>query len=219
MVLSTIGMLLAAGAISRTAEKRTMNAYPTLNKEGYDKHNAIHGINIHDVNKIAARNGVRCDKYGVLPENGWMQCINYVKQYANSPEDVENFPRAWLDGIQKQLDAKHEKIRTEAEKDYKRWKPQWIRATKNKTYQTDVLQLKHWPGLGMTRHQQRVDKIMETDWKLIVARKPILRPIPDTSNSYLEIWEVYQSPRIASINKYKMYYKWFCELCGYDPQL
>jgi hypothetical protein len=119
MVLGTIGMLLAAGAIARTAERRTMNACPTLDKKRYDEHNAIHGINIHDINKIAARNGVRCDKHGVLPENGWMQCINYVKQYANSPEDVENFLRAWLDGIQKQLDAKHEKIRTEAEKDYK----------------------------------------------------------------------------------------------------
>ena len=222
MVLGTIGMLLAAGAIARTAERRSMNAYPTLDKKRYDKHNAVHGINIYDINKIAARNGVRCDKYGVLPENGWVQCKRYVQQYANTPQDVENFPKAWLEGVQKQLDHKHAVIKAKAEQNYKQYRKQWLDAVNSKTSKTEVLQFKHWRGIGREEHQKRLDEMMKTDWRMIVARDPILRPLPNFTSSHLEVWEVYQSPEIWGTKMggqpYEMYYEWFCNLCGYDPQ-
>lgn len=222
MVLSTIGMLLAVGAIARTAERRSMNAYPTLNKERYDKHNALHGINIYDINKIAARNGVRCDKYGVLPENGWSQCVRYVRQYANTLEDMENFPKVWVKHVEKQLEQKHEKIKKEATEYYNKQKWQWMDVVNNKTSQTDVLQLKHWKGMSREEHQKRLDKMMQTDWRMIVASGPILRPLPNSTTSHLEVWEVYQSPKIWGTRMggqpYEMYYEWFCNLCGYDPQ-
>lgn len=219
MVLGTIGTLLAAGAIARTAERRSMNAYPTLNKEGYDKHNALHGINIYDINKIAARNGVRCDKYGVLPENGWTQCVRYVRQYANTLKDMEEFPKVWVKHVEKQLEQKHETIKQEATEYYNQYKHVWMDLVNQKTSQTDVLQLKHWRGMAREEHQKRLDEMMQTDWRMIVANGPILRPLPNSTTSHLEVWEVYESPKIRKYTPYTMYYKWFCKLCGYDPQL
>lgn len=152
-----------------------------------------------------------------------MQCINYVKQYANTPQEVENFPRAWLEGVQKQLDHKHEVIKAKAEEHYKQYRKQWIETVNSKTSKTEVLQLKHWRGIGREKHQKRLDEMMKTDWRMIVARGPILRPLPNSTTSHLEVWEVYQSPEIWGTRMcgqpYEMYYEWFCKLCGYDPQL
>lgn len=43
---------------------------------------------------------------------------------------------------------------------------------------------------------------MKTDWRMIVARDPILRPLPNSTTFHLEVWEVYQSPEICSLTPY-----------------
>lgn len=227
MVLSTIGMILAAGAIDKMIENKGKNAYPGLDNNEFDRHNAVYGINIYDINKIAARNGVRCDQYGVLPENGWYQCIEYVKQYANTVEDVNSFPKIWEDTIEIQLQEKQIKIQNKAKNKYKNvsYEATIKQYEDIKNNPIIIVQFKHWYGLTYAEHMKRLTKITkETKWGHIAATKPILRPIPG-KNGHLEIWQAYglrkndEQNNAVTMNILQTAYEISCEYCGYDPQL
>lgn len=233
VILTTLGLLGAAAAINSTAKAHQKRAYPKLNKNEFDAENARYGIRgsilgftEERIMKIAARNSVVPNKHGILPENGWAQCIQYVEGYANSHSDVNDFKRAWKRTVQNQIKRKQSKTRNENNTQYEILQKHVITNMKqNRHGPTIVLELKHWHGISKEEHLMRMKELQnKTIWGTFCKEAPILRNNPRFPDAYTETWILIgdQSDKQDSyitINKFKQKYKICCKELGYEHGL
>ena len=126
-LLSLIGIGAAMATMVKHSENKAKKAYPKLNYKEFDAKCARYGIrgplgfSEQHILKIAARNGVKPNNAGILPEEGWVKCVFYVEKYANGSRDVEDFKRAWHRTVENQI----KNGREELEKQEKEEKPEW----------------------------------------------------------------------------------------------
>lgn len=239
-MLGVIGTILAMGAISSYASKDAKRAYPKMDnkkiKEETDAEFAQYGIKgksgeftERKINMIAARNNVRPNKYGVLPEDGWIKCQNYVMGYANHDEDVTDFKRAWYDTIEQQLKMQRKKISNpkfnkEVQKYYKSEKHIETTLKEREHGPTIVLELKHWHGIPKEEQLKRMKELQtETIWGKICKEEPILRH-NNHENTFKEIWIIKgeKDDRQGSYSTkryYKNLYTKCCAKIGYNAEL
>jgi hypothetical protein len=233
MVLGTIGMLLAAGAIAGAADKRSKKANPNLNNKRFDADCARYGVatssagfTSQKIMDIAARCGVRPNKYGVLPEDGWKRCMHYVSNYVNNPGDIAHFERDWRKTVAIQLNGKAEMLIEKHWPDYYhqyqgflKYPDHWLSGPPL------VLELKHWHGLPKEDHLARMKDIQEnTFWSELVIGRPVLRHNPRFEDAHIEVWTVRGSKNDKpdswiSKRKKLALYEDCCGVCGYDAML
>ena len=185
--------------------------------------NGSHGIDPTDVVKIAQRNGVYPNKHGVLPEKPNSRVMDYVRRYSNSDADVEEFRRQWYLTVKKQLDKKHERIRTESkeatayEKNEDYYKKFVIPYLSN---ETTFLKISHWHGMPEDLHRERMEAIKnKTIWGEFVVNSS-LRINPRVAGSYEEFYEL-KLPKAKNMgqSQYKELYKNCCAHLGYDHMM
>lgn len=233
-----IGTVIAMGAISGVADRHNKNAYPGLNKAELDAECARYGIRGRTGNftethirKIAARNNVPCNKHGVLPENGWKECVRYVQQYVNSDTDLRDFEQAWYGLVETQMKQRSARLKDPNSKIMQQYKKhdQFFSSTdtpdarwKSKTI---VLEIKHWHGMPKEEHLKRMHELQDqTFWGRLCKEKPILRDNPRMPDSYTETWILYAGSKHEQGSKYtesvfKDWYKECCASLGYDAAL
>ena len=233
VLLELIGVALGAAIINDMAKKSSMKANPRLNTTRFDANNARYGVassssgfTKQKIIDIAARCGVRPNKYGVLPEDGWKRCLKYVSEYVNHPDDVANFERDWRMTVASQLKDKSAKM---IEENWAGYQHQYNGYLNNKEHWTSgpdiVLEFKHWHGLSRDQHLKRLKDIQtKTFWGELCLQDPILRKNPRIDNSYVEVWVMKGSKHDKqgdwlTHNAWNMTYKRCCGVCGYDSML
>lgn len=233
MVLSLIGVGLAAAAIDSVAKQKGKKANPNLDETKFDAECAEYGIATSNngftyqrIMNIAARCGVRPNKHGVLPQNGWKHCLKYVSQYVNHPDDIDHFQRDWLVAIEKQLKNKSSKLIREHQDSYDK---QYNGYLQNKEHWTSgpkiVLEFRHWHGLPKDQYLKRLNDLQtKTFWGELALKPPILRHNPRIEDAFIETWVMQGSKNDRqdswlTKNKKKTLYKNCLAVCGYDAML
>ena len=160
---------------------------------------------------------------GVLPEKPNSRIMAYVRQYANSPADVREFERQWYLTVKKQLDKKHERIRTESreatayEKNEAYYKQCVI---PHLTDETTFLKISHWHFMPEDIHRERMDAIKNnTIWSQFVVNSS-LRINPRIANSHEEFYEL-RLPEAKNMSsaQYRELYKNCCAHLGFDHRM
>lgn len=88
--------------------------------------------------------------------------MDYVRQYANSPADVGEFERQWHLTVKKQLNKKHEKIRTVSKeaKSYDKKKDFYRKFVIPYLFnETTFLKISHWYCMPGDLHSERMEAI------------------------------------------------------------
>lgn len=233
VLLELIGVALGAALINSVAEQHGKKANPNLNETRFDADNARYGVatssagfTYQKIMDIAARCGVRPNRHGVLPEEGWKRCLKYVETYMNDPNDLLNFERDWKMAVASQLKEKSAKM---IEKHWEGYQHQYKGYLEHKEFWTSgpkiVLEFKHWHGLPKEEHLKRLENIKtKTFWGELALQDPILRKNPRVDNSFIEVW-VMQGDKHdkqgdwLTNNHFKCLYSDCCGVCGYDPML
>ena len=241
MVLFTLlGIAAGAKLVNSAAKQHQQKANPNLNRKRFDADSREYGVATSSAGfteqkiiDIAARCGVRPNKYGVLPENGWKHCLKYVTRYVNNPNDLANFERDWNIVVGKQLKQKVEKLKDESSKYYERAHRLWFEGHPNEKPYKDqmvkskkcVIEIRHWHGLEHEEHLNRVQRLYdETLLGECCVKPPILRNNIKMKNSFVEIWVFGCYPwqdvnsRITRNGKITLY-KHCCKHLGFDPML
>ena len=189
----------------------------------FDAKNGSRGIDPTDVVKIAQRNGVYPNKHGVLPEKPNSKIMAYVRRYANREADVREFERQWYLTVKKQLNKKHEKIRTESreatayEKNENYYR-QWV--IPHLTDETTFLKISHWHGMPEDLHRERMEAIKnKTIWGRFVVNSS-LRTNPRVPDSHEEFYEL-RLPKAKNMGRsqYRELYKNCCAHLGFDHMM
>lgn len=240
-MLGTIGLMLTMGAIASYADKDSRKAHPAVNDKKFrakmDAEYARYGIKGQNgrftetqINMIAARNNVRPNKYGVLPEDGWLKCQSYVFEYANCDEDIDDFKRAWYDTIEHQLKMQRKQISNpENNKKVREYRTseKYIngKLEEIKRGPTIVLEFKHWHGIPKEEQLQRMKELQEkTIWGKICKEEPILRHNTSYEDTYKEVWIIkgmkhHKQESWSTQKFYKNLYSQCCAKIGYDAEL
>ena len=230
LITSIIGLGLAMGAITSTAEALDKKHCPNLNYTEFDAENARFGIRgqigfTEDrIMKIATRCGVKPNKVGILPENGWSRCKTYVERYSNEARDFSDFKKAWERTIQTQINNKQKRAKRTTNSQYELEKD-YVEHNLNKNGTPIVLEYKHWHGMPKEEHLKRMNDLMEnTFWGTLCKEPPILRDNPRMENSYVETWIMYPLPnqkqgKWSTMRSFKNKYKSCCEELGYEHGL
>ena len=189
----------------------------------FDAKNGSRGINPKEVVKIAQRNGVYPNKHGVLPEKPNSRIMSYVRQYANSPEDVRAFEREWYLTVKNQLDKKHERIRTESR--------EATAYDKNEDYyrkfvipylsdETTFLKISHWHFMPEDLHRERMEAIKNHTILGQFIVNSSLRINPRIANSHEEFYELkLPKAKNMSSSQYRELYKNCCAHLGFDHMM
>lgn len=225
-LLELLGIACGIGAVNSATKKSSIKANPQLDVKQFDANCARYGIVGQNIVDVAARCGVKPNKYGVLPENGYKHCLKYVTQYVNHPNDIELFKRDWLLTVEQQLGAKSNLMIRKYWNDYQH---QYNGYLNNKKYWTSgpeiVLEFKHWHGLPKDQYLQRLKDIQnKTFWGELTIEPPILRNNPRFKNSFIEVW-VMQGDKndkqgsLLTNKSWQSTYKCCCGVCGYDAML
>ncbi len=189
----------------------------------FDAKNGSRGIDPTEVVKIAQRNGIYPNKHGVLPEKPNSRIMAYVRQYANSPEDVRAFERECYLTVKNQLDKKHERIRTESreatayEKNEDYYRKFVIPYLSNETI---FLKINHWHFMPEDLHRERMDAIKNnTIWGQFIVNSS-LRINPRIANSHEEFYEL-RLPKAKNMSstQYRELYKNCCAHLGFDHMM
>lgn len=198
-------------------------AYPGLDNDKYDKENMRDGIMPHDILRIAARNGIRPDKNGVLPLYGYKHCINYVRKYANDPSDVDKFIEEWKRRCEYQEKEHSHQLKKESAQHYKDI-VEWFENTR-KSGRTITLMYNHWRDLTEKEHNKRVHELYtQTYLGERAVKPPVVRFDPDIYGKRTEVWVVesntdeFQDER-QTMARWKRLYVICCEHLGYEPKL
>lgn len=240
-MLGVIGTILAMGAINEAANISSRKAYPEMNdkkrRTDFDAECARYGIKgqaeeftVTRINMIAARNHVSPNKYGVLPEDGWMKCRDYVMKYINNPQDLSDFRNAWYDTVEYQLEIQRKKISDPTTnrkvRQYYDSEKRIRSSMKNRENgPTLVLEYKHWHGISKGEQLQRMEELQkDTVWGEICAEPPILRDNPRFPNTYTEVWiikgeEDDKAESLSTQRYYKNLYTNCCAKLGYNAAL
>lgn len=233
VLLSLLGVAVGAKLVNSAAKQHGKKANPKLNTTKFDADNAQYGVATSSagftrqkIMDIAARCGVRPNKYGVLPENGWKHCIKYISNYINDPQDIANFERDWRMTVADQLKNKSSIL---IEKHWDNYQHQYNGYLKHKKHWTSgptiVLRLKHWHGLPKDQYIKRLKDIQtKTFWGELAIKDPVLRNNPRFEDSFIEVWTMqggrhdHQGDWLTN-NKFKTLYKDCCGVCGYNAML
>lgn len=234
VLLELLGVALGAAAVNSAAKKHQQKANPKLNRTKFDAQTAEHGVATSSagfteqkIMDIAARCGVRPNKYGVLPEYGYEHCINYVKENSNNKKDIENFERDWRLTVGEQLKRKAEKLKDESSAYYERAYRLWYDGENKKASSGNkiIIKIKHWKGMPKETHLKRMNNLYEnTLLKEKCIKPPILRDNPTSKDSHIEVWVFKGFPwekqgSWLTQNSKKTFYKQCCKHLGYDPML
>ena len=225
MVLGILGGILAIGAACDVSDKRHgfMNS---IERKNFDQLNARDGIHWGEISKIAARCRVQASKYGVLPADGYLKCLNYVRKYANQPSDIDNFINMWKITVQKQtLDMPNKVKSGKHAKEYS-LSQQLIRQNVRTMDRNNLLtfEIKHWLDISTEEHRRRMNNVAKnTDIKDILARSPVLRWGSTWENERVEYWTIFGQPgeQVGFVSKknFQSIYRDCCAHCGYDAML
>ena len=233
VLLELLGVALGAAAINSATKQSSKKANPRLNTTRFDANNARYGVATSSagftkqkIMDIAARCGVKPNKHGVLPEDGWKNCLKYVSEYVNHPDDVTNFERDWRMTVASQLKDKSAKM---IEENWGGYQHQYNGYLNNKERWTSgpkiVLEYKHWHGLPKDQYLQRLEDIQnKTFWGELTIQPPILRNNPRFEDSFIEVW-VMQGRKPdkqgdwLTHNAWNTTYERCCGVCGYDAML
>lgn len=226
VLLELLGVAAGAALINSSAKKHQQKANPNLDRNKFDADCARHSVIGQDIMDVAARCGVKPNKYGVLPEDGYKHCLKYVAQYVNHPDDIELFKRDWLLAVKQQLGAKSNLMIRKYWNDYQH---QYNGYLNNKEHWTSgpeiVLEYKHWHGLPKDQYLQRLKDIQtKTFWGELTIEPPILRNNPRFEDSFIEVWVMQGRKNNKQgdwlTNKFwQSTYKCCCGVCGYDAML
>ena len=225
MVLGLIGGILAIDAACQVSDKR--HGFMTgTEKRKFDQENARDGIHWGEIEKIAARCRVKPNKYGVLPADGYEKCLDYVRKYANSPSDINNFIELWKITVQKQILAEPERVKAgKMAQEYDSIKRIVSREAKTAD-KNNILtfEIKHWLDISTEEHKKRMNNIAsKTILKDILAQSPVLRWGSTWENERVEYWSVYGQPgeqvNYVSKKHFQGTYERCAAHCGYDAQL
>ena len=196
VLMSLLGLAVSVGfwkGMSSVAEQQGKKAYPQLNNRDYDLDNGVKGISIHgetNIRKIAARNGVRPNKHGVLPYYGYQNCTEYVSKYSNNRDDVSNFIDEWKRVSKEQERRASRNIQTESKSSYDRIANQWKSSDFDRG-RTITYEVVHWFNLTIPEHQARVDEIYEnTVLKDLCVSRPVVRDTPGIYGHRKEYWRL-----------------------------
>lgn len=188
----------------------------------FDKKNGARGINLQEVVKIAQRNGVYPNKYGVLLAEPNSKIMEYVQRYANSQADVEEFRRQWYLTIHKQLEKKHEKIRNENKNEYNRLKNYYETAVIPYLGNDVVyLEINHWMFMPRDIHEQRMQEIVKkTVFGKFVKSSALRVNHRIDVEGYVEYYEL-RLPKNGNMHKYEFrkLYMLSCSHLGCDHQM
>ena len=225
VLLEIIGAIVAYGTVKGTCdmiEQMGKKAYPTLDNREFDIKNRRNGLKTStdtDINKIAARCGIRPDKYGVLPEEGYKACMQYVIDYG---DDTLKFIDQWKKTVEHQKANKKIKITANSSTDYdeavERWKKKEFVPRK-----TIMFEVKHWYNLSLSQHQERVNKIYNnTIIGELCVKKPIVKEQTGFTGKRVEIWFVKgtkdcEQDSWLTNGIWKALYNTCCKHCGYEP--
>ena len=240
MLLSLLGVAASAALINSAAKRHQQKANPNLDRAKFDAQNAEYGIATSSLGfteqkimDIAARCGIRPNKNGVLPPNGWKLCMKYVSKYINHPDDLINFERDWLQTVERQMARRSTQLINESEDNYEHLCKNWYGGYPGKKPEKDlinythksILEVKHWHGLPREEHVKRIyDIYTNTILCECCCKPPILRPNPRIKDSHVETWVFgclpHQKPNTRlTRNAHKCVYEDCCEHLGYDPAL
>ncbi|RAP50206.1 MAG: hypothetical protein BZ138_06925, partial [Methanosphaera sp. rholeuAM270] len=161
-LLGALGIIAATVLASEMGNAYGKNAYKNLDDKEFDKECSRYGV-MHDfsttqIYKIAARNRVRVDKYGVLPEHGYRECLDYVNKYSLNKNDTKLFIDGWEQTIKIAKEDKRKKIIKDNEKDYERQKKN-AKKYMNPEGPEVVLEYRHWFDLSPEEYQERLNKL------------------------------------------------------------
>ena len=219
-----LGLLFGMTAVWALAEGAHVvrGGMTSAEAKKFDKMNGARGINPKDVIKIAQRNGVYPNKHGVLPVEPNDKIMDYVKRYANSVADVKEFKRQWNVAVNKQLDKKHKKIKTESREDYIK--------TRN-YYETSVipylgnevvyLEINHWMFMPREIHEHRMREIInKTVFGKFVKSSALRDDHMVDVEAYVEYYKI-KLPKDGNISSYefKELYKQCCNYLGFEHRL
>lgn len=226
VLLELIGVALGASLINGMSKKSSMKANPQLDVKQFDADCARYSVIGQDIMDVAARCGVKPNKYGVLPEDGYKHCMEYVTQYVNHPDDIELFKRDWLLTVEQQLKAKSDLMINKYWGDYQHQYNGYLNNKEHWTSGPDiVLEFKHWHGLSKDQHLKRLKDIQtKTFWGELCLKDPILRKNPRINDSYIEVWVMRgrkydKQGDWLTHNSWEMTYEVCCGVCGYDSML
>lgn len=235
VLLELLGVAAGAALVNSAAKKHQQKANPKLNRQKFDNDNAEYGIATSSLGyteqkilDIAARCGVRPNKYGVLPENGWEHCLKYVSEYVNDPKDISNFERDWKNTVGEQLKRKAEKLKDDSSAYYERAYRLWHHegyCDKADPNNKIIIKIKHWRGMPKEEHLKRMNNLYEnTLLKDKSVKPPILRNDPRAKDGHIEVWVLKGYPwdkptSWLSQNSCRTLYEGCCKHLGYDPML
>ena len=226
VLLELLGVALGAATISSATKQSSKKANPRLNESQFDADCARYSVIGQDIMDVAARCGVKPNKYGVLPEDGYKHCMKYVTQYVNHPDDIELFKRDWLLAVEQQLKAKSDLM---IRKHWDNYQHQYQGYLNNKDHWLGgpeiVLEYKHWHGLPKDQYLQRLEDIQtKTFWGELTIQPPILRNNPRFEDSFIEVWVMqgrkgHKQGSWLTNKLWESTYKDCCGVCGYDAML
>lgn len=205
------------------AEQRGQKAYPTLNRKEFDQNNMIKGIGEfteEKIKQIAARNGVRPNKYGVLPLFGFEHCIHYVEQYGGNINDFKN---AWILVVKCQEDIQKGRIHNKYNERYHKLADIYSQGNFSDT-ETTTFTLNHWYDLPLYEHEARCDEIYDdTFLGGLAVHRPVVRGSNKVYGARSEVWTVkkrlYDRPYSDGLadRTWKGAYNTCCKYLGYQP--
>ena len=225
MVLGLIGGILAIGAACDTSDKRH-GFMTSVERKKFDQENARDGIHWGEIDRIAARCRVKSSKYGVLPADGYLKCLDYVRKYANGPSDVDNFINMWKITVQKQVLDEPNRVKS-GKYAQKYHLTEQLVSQKVKTMDRNNLltfEIAHWLNISRDEHRHRMEQVAtKSAIKDILARPPTLRWGSTWANERVEYWTIFGQPgeQVGYVSKknFQGIYRKCCAHCGYDAEL
>lgn len=143
---------------------------------------------ILEINRVHRTfDGYTDDKIPVLPEMGWNECLDYIReQPLTTGEDEKRFIAHYNKMRQKDL-KNRQKIFDEK---YERYEKKFYGEDKDKKFSTFTFRKEYWgPGLS-DNHQERINKIYNETFFKDIASQPAKLIYNHDKNSYIEIWHV-----------------------------
>ena len=193
-------------------------------KKEFDQLNARDGIHTERIVDIARRCHVKTNKYGVIPSGGYRKCLQYVRKYANSEDDIDRFIANWKKTFQQQLRNLPNKVK---ESDDAKWYDSYAHTLQSYDLTDSKLhtyEVTHWKSLSKEEHLKRMQRISrETALKHVLYQPPILRWSDMIRNAYTEFWTVYIPKEAGNVLRNKREFHATYEVCaahlGYDAEL
>lgn len=227
LLLSLIGIGLGAATVQGLASASDVHQgwMTSQEKENFDQMNARDGIHAEQIENIARRCKIKTNKWGVLPSDGWQDCLYYVRKYANSEDDIDVFIENWKKTFKHQYEIEMPKKIKNAKNAQKHSKYESsIKDDINSPYTIKTYEITHWKGITKEEHIKRMEKLCnDTCLKHVLQKPPILRWSSDRKDMFTEFW-VIRVPRspgnlVCNPKAFKNTYKICCEHLGYDSEL